>query len=282
MINYFKASFQRKLARRRTKEYPYSIDRFDLEQEGVIEFANWKNPLVQALSITQSDIDFFRKFIKKGDFVIDIGANIGDTTVPMALAAGKEGTTLGFDPNPYVYKILEANAALNPDRTNIIPVCSAISTDEEEFYFISSEASFANGGISPSKESNHGKFVYPHKVKGVNLLDFIKKNHKELLDRLSFIKIDTEGYDKEILKSISDLIAELKPVIVAESFGKSSDEAKMELFDRISIHGYNLFYFEDFKHNAVTQEIKTAEEMCKWQNTINIYAIPNAKLTSKE
>lgn len=277
MINYFKASFKRKIARRATKEYPHSIIRFDLEGDGLIEFAKWENPLAIAINISQSDVDFFRRFIKAGDFVIDIGANIGDTTVPMAIAAGKEGTTLGFDPNPYVYKILEANAALNPDKTNIIPVCRAISTEEEEFYFISSEASFANGGISPTQESNHGKFVYPHKVKGVNLLDFLKTNYKNLLDKLSFIKIDTEGYDKEILKSISDLIAELKPVIVAESFGKSSDEAKMELFEQISIHGYNLFYFEDFKHNTKTQEIKTSEEMCKWQNTINIFAIPNKK-----
>ena len=119
MINYFKASFKRKKARRVTKEYPHSIISFDLEQDGKIEFANWENPLVTAIHITQSDVDFFRRFIKRGDFVIDIGANIGDTTVPMAIAAGKEGTTLGFDPNPYVYKILEANAALNPDKTNI-------------------------------------------------------------------------------------------------------------------------------------------------------------------
>ena len=52
-------------------------------------------------------VDFYKKCIKKGDFVIDIGANVGDTTVPMAIAAGAEGLTLGFDPNPYVYKILE-------------------------------------------------------------------------------------------------------------------------------------------------------------------------------
>ena len=274
MINYLKVSFKRKIARRVTKEYPHSLIRFDLEQDGAIEFANWENPLVTPISITQSEVDFFRKFIKKGDFVIDIGANIGDTTVPMAIAAGKEGATLGFDPNPFVYKILEANAALNPEKTNIIPVCSAISTEEEEFYFISSEASFANGGISPTRESIHGKFICPNKVKGVNLLDFLKKNHNDQIEKLSFIKIDTEGYDKEILKSISDLIAELKPVIVAESFGKSSDEAKMELFESISVHGYQLFYFEDFKHNTATREIKSAEEMCAWKKTINIYAIP--------
>jgi FkbM family methyltransferase len=275
MIKYFKESFKRKVARRITKEYPFSILRFELEQEGIVEFANWENPLVSPVSISQSDIDFFRKFIKEGDFIIDIGANIGDTTVPMAIAAGKDGLTLGFDPNPYVYKILEVNSKLNRDKSNIVPVCSAISTEEEEFYFISSEASFANGGISPTPESIHGKFIYPEKVKGVNLFNFLKENHKDQLDKFSFIKIDTEGYDKEIIRSIADLIKAYKPVIVAESFGKSPDKAKMELYELISIHGYTIFYFEDFTQGTKIVEIKTPEQMCDWQDTINIYALPN-------
>ena len=278
MFNYLKKSFQRKKARRVTREYPYSIIRFDLEKEGVIEFARWENPLVSPIHIKQPDIDFFRKFIQEGDFVIDIGANIGDTTVPMALAAGKEGLTLGFDPNPYVYKILEVNASLNKDKTNIVPVCSAITTEEEEFYFISSEASFANGGISPTKKSNHGKFICPEKVKGVNLLDYLQSNFQDQLSKLSFIKVDTEGYDKEIIRSIGDLIDQQKPIIIAESFGKSPNEAKKELFELISIHGYKLVYFEDFTYDTPTQEIHTAEEMTRWRNTINIYAIPLEKV----
>ena len=273
MINYIKKALRRKKARRVTQIYPFRIDKFNLEREGLIEFANWENPLIEPKDVTQSQVDFFGKFIQKGDFVIDIGANIGDTTVPMALAAGKEGLTLGFDPNPYVFTILEANAKLNKDKANILPVLNAISTKEEEFYFISSEATFANGGISPTKESIHGKFICPDKIKGVNLFDFLKKNHKDRLNKLSFIKIDTEGYDKEILKSIADLIQEYKPNIVAESFGKSSNEEKEELFNVISKHGYCLFYFEDFAMEAETQEIKTAQEMTLWKKTMNIYAI---------
>jgi FkbM family methyltransferase len=177
-----------------------------------------------------------------------------------------------------VYKILEANASLNKDKTNIVPVCSAISTQEEEFYFISSEASFANGGISPTRKSHHGKYICAEKVKGVNLLDYLQSHFQDQLSRLSFIKIDTEGYDKEIIRSISDLIERHKPIIIAESFGKSPDEAKKELFELISRHGYKLSYFEDFTYDALTQEIHTAEEMTQWDNTINIYGIPLEKV----
>lgn len=274
MFDYFKKSYQRKLARRVTKEYPPIIEKVNLEKEGTIDFANWSNPLVAPFTLTQPGVDFFRKFIKEGDLAIDIGANIGDTTVPMALAAGKSGVALGFDPNPYVFKILEANAALNKDKTNIVPQPYAISKEEDEFYFISSEASFGNGGISSTQESIHGKFVHPQKIKGIDLTQFLKREYPDRLNKFSFVKIDTEGYDKEIIKSIRDLIQKYKPVIVAESFGASSDDAKMELFEVIHRDGYKIFYFEDFDINAKTIEINRKEEMPQWKETINIYAIP--------
>src|SRR6185312_6630146 len=200
ILSYFKESFRRKKARRITMEYPAKIDSFDLKNEGKIEFANWDNPLLSPKIVSQEMVDFFKKFIKPGDLVIDIGANIGDTTVPMALAAGSSGITLAFDPNPYVFKILQVNASLNKQKQNIVPLLNAISVKNEDFYYVSSEASFSNGAISPTKDSKHGKFVYPDKIKGINLLQFLEANYRERLNDFSFIKIDTEGYDKEIIK----------------------------------------------------------------------------------
>ena len=65
MINYFRESFRRKKARRITQEYPAIVDNFNLSKDGNIEFANWDNPLVERLNITQEQVDFFRKFIQK-------------------------------------------------------------------------------------------------------------------------------------------------------------------------------------------------------------------------
>jgi|SRR5450432_519322 len=274
MFNYLKASFKRKIARRITKEYPAKIDHFEIGKTGVIEFANWDNPLIAPIKIDAKMIAFFKQFIKEGDLAIDIGANIGDTTVPIGLCAGTKGFTIGFDPNPFVFKILEKNASLNKDKTNIVAVPCAISKEEEEFYFISSEASFGNGAISATKESKHGKFVYHNKIKGVNLQKFLKENYSSWLSKFSFIKIDTEGYDKEIIKSIADLLSECKPVIIAESFGKSSDEAKIELYEVIEKLGYEIFYFEDFAIDTKVQKLTDKTGMTQWKDTINIYAIP--------
>jgi FkbM family methyltransferase len=277
MFNYLKKSFARKIARRFTKEYPSIIDSFDLGKYGKIEFANWSNPLVIPTEIDLSMVEFFNQFIKEGDLAIDIGSHIGDTTVPMALCTGKSGLTIGFDPNSYVFKILQQNANLNKGKYHIATHQNAISTKQEEFYFISSEASFANGGISSTNKSSHGKFVQPEKVIGINLKDFLESKYKDWLNKLAFIKIDTEGYDKEIIKSINDLIVQQKPVIIAESFGKASHEAKMELFDVIQSNGYEIFYFEDFKIDTVVKKLNLNTDLLQFQKTINIYATPIKK-----
>ncbi len=265
---------RRKIARHFTREYDLTIRKLMMEKDGSIEFAEWNNPLAPEVDIRQETVDFFRKFIKEGDLVIDIGTNIGDTTVPMGIAAGAAGMTLGFDPNPVVFKIVVKNSSLNKDKTNIVPYRYAVTAEEEEFYFVSSEASFANGGISKTRKSRHGRFIYPEKVKGVNLMDFLIDKYDSWLSKLSFIKIDTEGYDKEIIKSISKLVDKYKPVLVAESFGKSSNEEKLELYDLIKEHGYKIYYFSDFDSNAEIFELKEREDIIKWEKTINIYSIP--------
>jgi FkbM family methyltransferase len=273
-LDYFKKYLKRRKARRFTQEYPAIINSFDLKDEGTIDFANWDNPLVTPLIISQEMVDFFKKFIKKGDLVIDIGANIGDTTVLMALAAGNSGIALGFEPNPLVYKILEKNASLNREKQNLVPLPYAITVKEEEFYYISSEASFANGGISPSKESSHGRFIYPDKVRGINLQNLLEQRFSEKVKDLSFIKIDTEGYDKEIIKSISDLIDKYKPTIVAESFKYNTPEQKLELYNVIQQHEYEIYYFEDFNINARIIKLEKSDDINNWKETINIYAVP--------
>jgi FkbM family methyltransferase len=195
----------------------------------------------------------------------------------MGLSAGKSGLTLGFEPNPLVYKILEKNASLNRDKHNIILFPCAISVKEEEFYYISSEASFANGGISPTRNSIHGKYIYPDKIKGINLQELLEEKFNDKVKNLSFVKIDTEGYDKEIIKSISDLIDKYKPMIAAESFKYSTREEKMELYSVIQQNGYEIYYFQDFITSSKIIIIEKSEDICNWKETMNIFGVPSGR-----
>lgn len=274
MYNYFKKSFARKRARRYFKEYPIEIDINDFPNDGKIEFARWTNPLTPFTSICQGNVDFFRKFIKDGDFVIDIGANTGDTTVPMALASGKNGFTLAFDPNPHVFKVLERNAGLNIEKTNITPYPYSITETDSDFYYTSSEASYVNGGISKENTGEHGSYSLKEKVKGIVLADFLQENYSKWLSKLSFIKIDTEGYDKIILDNISDLIIKYKPIIVAECFEELPFNDRLELLTSVEEKGYELYCFNDFHIDEEIIKIVDKEETLKKRSNFNFYATP--------
>lgn len=272
MINYLINSFRRKMARRVTKKYSTSIDNFNIPDIGNIKFANWDNPLVKSKAISLNNVDFFRKFLKEGDLAIDIGANIGHMTIPISLAVGKQGITLAFDPNPYVYEILLENSKLNPNLTNIHVFNYAISENDDEFYYNSSEASFNNGGISKEKQNKHGKYSLNTKIKGINLEKFLLKSYSDSISRIKLIKIDTEGYDKEIIKSISDLLNKYKPAVITECFGKTNTEERYEHFELLKSKGYSLYYISDLDVNAKIVPIEKKEDMLIWKH-FDLYAI---------
>jgi FkbM family methyltransferase len=276
MINYFIKSYKRKIARRITKKYPFRVDSFDIEGVGEIKFANWENPLIERKEISIDNIDFFRKFLSEGDFAIDIGSNIGLMTTEMAIVNGKKGLTLAFDPNPLVYEVLSENIKLNPEKTNMAAHNVAITDKEEEFYYNSSEASFGNGGLSLTNESKHGKYTLSTKVKGVVLEALLKKEYAYYIPKLKLIKIDTEGYDKEVIKSISNLLKQYKPALISEVYEHNKTEEKFEQFEVIKSLGYSVFYFSDFTSNAEVVEIKVKEDMLKWRH-FDIYAILQEK-----
>ncbi|MDO9510577.1 MAG: FkbM family methyltransferase [Bacteroidales bacterium] len=272
MNNYFINSFKRKIARRITKKYPARIDAFEVGTYGTVEFANWENPLVEPKSITIDRIRFFEKFLKDGDFAIDIGANIGQMTVSLALVTGKNGLTLGFDPNTYVFEILSENTKLNSCKTNIIAYNYAITEENGTFYYTSSEASFNNGGISSEEKNRHGKYTLETKIKGIQLETFLQTHHADKLSTLKFIKIDTEGYDKEIIRSISNLLLQFKPTVITECFGKNSSEERFEQFELLHSLGYHLYYFSDFSINADIIPIKVKEDMLNWKH-FDLFAV---------
>lgn len=273
MFKYIIESFRRKRARRHFQEYPYAIGQFALADEGSISFANWQNPLVTPKELRQEEVDFFKKFVKKGDLVIDIGANIGHLSVAVALAAGKEGLTLSFDPNPHVFKILSVNAGLNPDKARIEPLNYAVTDKAETFYYRSSEASFNNGGISRDESDFHGRFVLPTKIQGVVLEQLLEERYAAWVPKLALVKIDTEGYDREVIKSIRGLLERLRPVVISECFGKSTPEQRAEHFRLLSDLGYTLWHIDGFFAGTPAVHIETPEDMNKWKH-FDFYALP--------
>ena len=278
MWNYIKNKMERNKIKKTFKKYGTRIDQLVLEKEGAIEFAVWENPLESPKKVTQEMVDFYKRFAPKGCLAIDIGAHIGDTTVPLALAVGVEGTTLAFDPNPYVYEVLATNSKLNRDKTNIYPYNFAIAVEAGKYFYNSSEATHNNGGISQKEKNQHGKYQLNRKVTAVNLADFLESEHEMEVKRLGFIKIDVEGLDLAVLVSIQRIIARYRPNVIAECFRDLSNAQRDQLFTLFAEMDFDLYKLNDFDANAELVKLNRKEDMRKWKH-FDFCAMPRKNKT---
>jgi len=212
--------------------YGHRIQSIDLPQDGTIEYARWLGPSAVDLTLEQQELDELRIFLREGDLAVDVGAQVGDSTLPIALACGASGAVLAFEPNPLTFAVLGANAALNPDRTNIIPIPYAAAEADGPLFFDYGNPYLDNGGdhTGISRWRHGSAFRIP--VQGRRIEPIIRRRCADLLPRLRYLKTDVEGHDLDVLRSVEGLIEEFRPFIKAEVNGILTAQ------DRVALHAF--------------------------------------------
>jgi hypothetical protein len=61
----------------------------------------------------EHELQLLRQLCSAGDCVFDLGANLGDHTVPFAQHVGERGFVFAFEPQRVIFQMLCANVALN-------------------------------------------------------------------------------------------------------------------------------------------------------------------------
>jgi FkbM family methyltransferase len=253
------------------REYPYDTATFHLPVDGEVQLARWQHPAETPKVVIQESVDALRTFLREGDVAIDIGAHTGDSTLPIALAVGSRGCVYALEPNPYVYKVLAANATLNPSKTHIVPLMFAATPDDGEFVFEYSDAGYCNGGLH--EQIPRWKHGHTHRlnVAGRNLMAYLRTQAPEVLPRVRYIKIDTEGLDRTVVRSIEDLLVATRPYIKAEMYRHLSNEQRIGFFEDLRRLGYRVFKCED-GHQYRGDELGPSD-LARWKH-FDVFAVP--------
>jgi FkbM family methyltransferase len=146
----------------------------------------------------------FRRFIKPGMAVIDIGANIGFYTMLSASIVGPTGYVLAVEPNGKNIRLLEASRRLNGfDWVTVAQVAAGRDTG-----ILMLNASYSNGTTSRLLD-DVGHMVFCETVPSVQVDALISR-------RIDFVKIDVEGAEYNALLGMKRVIEESHPIIVSE------------------------------------------------------------------
>jgi len=252
------------------REYAYDVAIFTLPIDGEVRFAQWQHPSETLKVISQDEVTALREFLRPGDVAIDIGAHTGDSTLPIALALGATGTVFALEPNPYVFKVLAANAGLNRSKTHIVPLMFAAMPEDGDFTFLYSDDGYCNGGFHNSVSRwVHGHFV-SLKVAGRNLLRYLREQAPDALGRLRYVKIDTEGFDRAVAHSLRELLRDARPYVKSEIYRHMPDEERAAYYDDLRGLRYRIFKCDE--HVARGRELARGD-MGLWRH-YDILAVP--------
>lgn len=255
----------------RTRTYGSVIERHHLPRDGAIDFARWLHPRSSPLRLDQAEIDELRGFLGEGDLAIDIGAHVGKTALPAALACGPSGMVLALEPNPHTFRVLEENARLNRDKTRIVPLPFAATAEDRRYTFRYADPGLTNGGAYEKLSAwRHGS-AFRLDVEGRNLDRLLRAQYADRLPRLRYIKIDVEGSEPTVLASLRDIIRERRPYVKAEIYKLLDEPGRRWIARFFAELGYAV---HKYGGPGLMQGEQLAEaDMMRWRH-FDIFAVP--------
>lgn len=162
----------------------------------------------------------------------DVGANFGQHTI---LMLSQNVNCFSFEPNNLCHNELKELAAANRFiNYELIP--KAVGDKKCDGYLSFSKDETWLGKITTNKLNNE-------KVKIITLDEFVKNNPAPDL-----IKIDTEGFETNVINGAKDLIKKNKPFIIFESL-----EGEIEIFKFFTSQKYVVIELEDNKKLTLDQ-----------------------------
>ncbi len=158
---------------------------------------------------SEGEVATMRRYVQPGDTLVDVGANIGSLTLPMAAMVGERGRVHAFESHASTFNILCANLALNGIE------------------HVQGRNAFVSDVADPKTSSETwGSYVSDKWPTPVMKLDDLG------LESCALIKIDVDGGELGVLKSAARLIEKARPVIYFENDVQSESSALLQhVFD---------------------------------------------------
>lgn len=175
------------------------------------------------------------RLLDRGEWAVDVGANIGQMSSVMAAAVGPAGRVLAYEPHPQVFAELACNARLWEDCPGagcVRPIQRAVSSFTGTARLAEGEAFEHNRGTAALVPGGAAPGGVAHEVEVVRLDDVVGG-----APAIGVMKIDVEGHELEVLRGAARLLARRRVRdILYEQLESASD-----VLGLLESHGYFVF-----------------------------------------
>ena len=171
-----------------------------------------------------------------GTTLVDVGANIGTTTV-QALREYGFSAALACEPDPENFRILRANLAVNGLDERVRAFNLAISN------WTGSGALVLRGrGSQTHRLLRAGERAAETHPVPVTTLDQLAAEGKFRPDRVGLLWVDVEGFEAEVLEGAQSLVSQSVPIVVEFSAHRFRTFGGLDAFVDVLSPSYTHFY----------------------------------------
>jgi FkbM family methyltransferase len=190
------------------------------------------------------DVQFFKRILKPGMRVIDVGANLGHHTVVFSKLIGDGGQVLSCEPQSLIFQLLQANIALNGCKNVIAQqVAVGVSSGNLKLWPIDYDQPGNVGALGVSQQEGHA--VRDHGGEEIEMLvtdDFVLRHLGT--KKIDFVKIDVQSYELYVLQGAKQLLSKHKPDLFLEIspyFMRHTGYDYREIYTLLASYGYKIF-----------------------------------------
>ncbi len=143
------------------------------------------------------ETEILKSLLKEGEVFIDVGANFGYYSCLASSIVGPTGRVYAFEPDPKAYRLLKKNEEDNK-LVNIVTINKALGDKVHIGTFYPNRLGH---GYTVEPLVGTGKIAYGVEVAPLD---------EEIKGEVNIIKIDTDGYEVEVLRGMERIIKENK------------------------------------------------------------------------
>lgn len=212
--------------------------------------------------------ELFKRIVKKGMVVVDLGANIGYYTLIAAKLVGEKGKVFAFEPEANNYALLERNIAINGYK-NVVPVQKAVSNSMgTTTLFLSPDG---NRGWHRIYKSQDGWDSV--EIEMVTLGEFFKDKE----DSIDVIKMDVEGAEAAVLEGMSQEQKTNDKLIIFTEFSPSSLEklgtSPERYLNELIKYGFKLYRIDEKKEQIEAVDFDSVMQICAGGKYTNLLCL---------
>ncbi len=207
--------------------------------------------------------EMIKKYLKKGDTFIDVGANIGYFSFVAAGVVGEAGQVYSFEPIHDYFVKLDNFARINKQYTIKANMVALGDEKKTAKIFIKGGTDIGNNTFF-SDLLGEGNVEKTADVEIIRLDNYIKDNN---LKKIKLIKIDVEGFEFQVLKGLEGYFRDCSETknfpfiiceIVPEAY-KGKSEGIEDLFEYMANFSYYPFNILNNKKSVDIEKIKNGK-----------------------